>query len=79
MEEMRYYLDTCIWIDYFENRRDRFRPLGEWAIALIKYIITSGGVIICSDLIEQELERYYSKHIVQSRFSIVPLKCIMYV
>lgn len=28
---MRFYLDACIWGDYWENRSDNFRPLGEWA------------------------------------------------
>lgn len=36
MEE-KYYLDACIWRDYFENREDRFRPLGEWAFRLVNY------------------------------------------
>ena len=35
----KYYLDTCIWRDYFENRSDKFRPLGDWAFSLIKLII----------------------------------------
>jgi hypothetical protein len=37
----RYYLDTCIWVDYLENRQDRFRPLGDWALRLIKQIVNS--------------------------------------
>lgn len=50
-----YYLDTCIWRDYFENRQDRFRPLGDWTLALIKKIIEKGEFIIYSDLVEEEL------------------------
>ena len=34
----RFYLDTCIWRDYYENRSDNFRPLGEWALFLINKI-----------------------------------------
>ena len=32
----RYYFDTCIWRDYFEDRKDKFRALGDLAFYLIK-------------------------------------------
>lgn len=53
--QQRYYLDTCIWRDYFENRSDRFRPLGDWAFELIRKILEQGNVIVCSDLVLEEL------------------------
>ena len=34
----RYYVDTAIFRDYCENRVDRFRPLGEWALAFFKKV-----------------------------------------
>ena len=52
---MRYYLDTSIWLDYFENRSDRFRPLGEWALALLGRIKAKGDRIIVSDVVLDEL------------------------
>ena len=52
---MRYYLDTSIWLDYFENRNDRFRPLGEWALALLSQIRAKGDKIIISDVVLDEL------------------------
>ena len=55
----KYYLDACIWFDYFENRKDRFRPLGEWALDLIKKIIEENALILYSDLVEAELKRRY--------------------
>ena len=54
----KYYLDACIWRDYFENRSDNFRPLGEWAFRLIKKIIDEGGLFVISDHLINELERY---------------------
>ena len=36
---MKYYLDTSIWRDYYENRSDKFRPWGEWALILINKIL----------------------------------------
>jgi predicted nucleic acid-binding protein len=52
----RYYLDTCIWIDYLENREDRFRPLGEWALRLIKQIVQDEDVIVYSELVIKEIK-----------------------
>jgi len=70
---VRYYLDSCIWRDYFENRSDRFRPLGDWALDLIKKIIHEEGIILYSDLVEDELEVVYSKDEIRNNiFSIVP-------
>ena len=73
----RYYLDTCIWRDYFENRIDNFRPLGEWAFKLIKKIIAEGGEILYSDLVIEELEIAYSDERIQKIFSIVPREMLI--
>ena len=68
----RYYLDSCIWRDYFENRSDKFRPLGDWAFSLIKLIIKEDNLIIYSDLIEEELNEGFSEEDVKKIISIVP-------
>ena len=52
---MKYYLDTAIWLDYFENREDRFRPLGEWALALLSKIRADEDKILVSDVVLDEL------------------------
>jgi len=57
----KYYIDACIWRDYFENRSDRFRPLGDWAFAAIQQMITNGEPILYSDLVEEELSAAYSE------------------
>jgi predicted nucleic acid-binding protein len=63
-----YYLDTAIWRDYYENRSDRFRPLGEWALALIKKIIRSSNLIVYSDIVLKELREKYSNEQIQIMF-----------
>jgi predicted nucleic acid-binding protein len=68
----KYYLDACIWIDYFENRSDRLRPLGDWAFSLIKKIIDENGLIIFSDLVFEELCALYSQEAIVSMLSICP-------
>jgi len=68
----KYYLDTCIWRDYLEDRKDKFRPLGEWAFRLIKKIIEDEDEIIISDLVINELKKDYSNEKINELFSIVP-------
>jgi len=68
----KYYIDVCIWIDYFENRSDKFRPLGDWAFGLIKKIINDNDLILYSELVEEELSESYSDEEIENIFSIVP-------
>lgn len=68
----RYYIDACIWRDYFENRSDNLRPLGEWAFRLIKKVVEEGGLFIISDILIVELQKFYSDEQIASMFGIVP-------
>ncbi len=51
-----YYIDTCIWRDYLENREDRFRPLGQWALSLFQLIQENDDVVLYSELVIRELK-----------------------
>ncbi|MFC1733265.1 type II toxin-antitoxin system VapC family toxin [candidate division KSB1 bacterium] len=56
-----YYLDTCIWRDYLEERHTLSgRPLGEYAAKFFQKIIKSRDKILFSDSIIIELKRKYS-------------------
>ena len=69
---MKYYIDSCIWIDYIENRSDNFRPLGEWAFKFLKKIVADEDEVIISDhLIEELLEKYPPEKI-ESIIKIIP-------
>lgn len=65
-----YYLDSCIWRDYYENRSDTFRPIGEWALKLIQAIIKDGYFILYSDMVIEELEIRYGKEEMKRIFEI---------
>jgi predicted nucleic acid-binding protein len=67
----KYYVDTLIWRDYYENRRDRFRPLGELAFQFFKKAINEESLIFCSDFIEHELLKDYDEEKIQDIFSII--------
>ena len=53
---MRIYVDTNIYLDYFLNRTDRLRPLGDFAFELFRRTISCEFEIILSDWVEQELK-----------------------
>ena len=67
----KYYLDTSIWRDYYENRSDKFRPLGEWALKLINDAIENGDYILYSDLIVEELKVKYKEEKIKDIFEII--------
>ncbi len=73
----KYYIDSCIWMDYFEDRSDNLRPLGEWAFQLIKKIIGEKGLIIISQNIIHELSSYYDYSELDELFGIVPKEFLL--
>jgi len=67
--EKRFYLDTSIWRDYFEDRSDGIRPLGEFAFQFLKKCLKEKYSVLVSDKVEKELLRYYSREKVNAVFS----------
>jgi predicted nucleic acid-binding protein len=63
-----YCLDTSIYIDYFEDRSDRLRPLGEWAHMLLSLIESDGDILVISDLLREELEKRIPKERIAELF-----------
>lgn len=51
------YLDSNIYLDYFENRRDILRPLGEFAFRLLKRTMNCEFEILVSSHIIDEVEK----------------------
>src|SRR3989338_3102580 len=58
--ERRFYVDTSVWRDYFEDRNDGIRPLGEFAFGFLKNCETNKCKILYSELILSELREKYS-------------------
>lgn len=67
---MKYYIDTCIWIDYWENRTDNLRPLGEFAFNFFSKL-EDGDIVYYSYLTIKELRNKYSDETITKIFSIV--------
>ncbi len=68
---MKYYLDTNIWLDYFEDRSDGLKPLGEFAFQFIRKAIKSNSVLCYSNLVITELNNVLTKEVVDLRFSAI--------
>lgn len=65
----KFYLDTAIWRDYFEDRRDGIRPLGEFAFQFLKRCGERKDFIIVSSAVRKELLDYYSEERLRLVFS----------
>jgi predicted nucleic acid-binding protein len=52
----KFYLDTAIWRDYFEDRGDGTRPLGEFAFQFLRKCRETNAVVFVSDVVVLELK-----------------------
>jgi len=68
---MKYYFDTSIWRDYFENRSEKFMPTGDWAFELLQKIIKERSIVLYSDLVIKELRIDYSDEEIERTFDII--------
>lgn len=75
--QKKYYIDTSIWRDFYEDRKDRFRPLGEWAFELFKKIIREKSIVLYSKLVIEELLNDFSMEEIKKIFSIVDDKGLL--
>lgn len=73
----KYFVDTLVWRDYYENRNDRFRPLGEWALAFFKKVLEEENIIIYSDVVERELGEKYDAEAISDIFSVINKNCLL--
>jgi len=65
--QLRYYIDTSIWMDLYEGRNGyNNEPLGEYAFKLFSNIKLKGGRIVISYFLLQELNRYYTSDEINS-------------
>ncbi len=54
----RFYVDTSVWRDYFEDRSDGVRPLGEFAFQFLKKCEKNESVVLYSEAVISEFERF---------------------
>ena len=67
---MRYYFDTSIWLDFFENRNELNLPKAGWVEKLINKIIKDDDKIVYSDVVIDELlEQGYNMNEINTFFN----------
>jgi len=60
---IKYYFDTCIWRDFYENRFGYSgRPLGSLANRLFLHVMKKKQILLFSDLVVSELKKDYSEN-----------------
>ena len=65
----KYYFDTSIWLDFFENRNELHLPKGDWARRLMSKTINSDDRILYSDMVLIELRVLgYQQHELEMLF-----------
>lgn len=67
----KYFVDTLIYRDYYENRRDNLRPLGEWALDFFKKAADEGNIIFYCEMVFVELEKDYKPENIRLIFGIL--------
>ena len=73
---MRYYIDTCIWRDFYENRFFN-KPIGDYAAKLFAMIIKRRYTIIYSEIIVRELLKRYTKEEIMTLFNLLLINKIL--
>jgi len=73
----KYYVDTNIWRDYYKDRKDSLKPLGEFAFKFFKKCKEKNSVILYSDLTLSELNAYYPKERTKILIELVASFCKM--
>ena len=68
---MKYYVDTSIWRDYYEDRKDKLKPLGEFAFEFFRKVKLNADKIFYSDLIIEELNVAYNEKEIKEIFNII--------
>ena len=65
----KYYLDTSIWLDFFENRNEPNLPKGDWVHELLDKITKNNDKVIYSDIAILELDAVgYQYHEIEKLF-----------
>jgi predicted nucleic acid-binding protein len=72
----KFYLDTNIWLDYFENRSSGLIPLGEFAFQFLKSCLSNECEIYYSDFVIKELRKKLTIGEVEELFKIIKDKLL---
>ncbi len=67
--KQKYYVDTCIWIDLYEDRKGyNGELLGKFAAKFLFSLLKKQQVLIISKLLIKELKKYYAEEQIEGMF-----------
>jgi len=72
----KFYLDTNIWLDYFQNRSDGLKPIGEFAFQFLKSCLNSECEIYYSNFVIKELRHIFTVSEIEEFLKIVKDKLV---
>lgn len=70
------YVDTNVYLDYLFNRKDRLRPLGDFAFELMRKTVSCEYTILISDAVIDELENHVTKEKIFSLITMLRKKLV---
>jgi predicted nucleic acid-binding protein len=74
----KYYFDSCIWKDHYENRfGPGGRPLGDYATRLFMKVMKNRDTLLFSELVVEELKLRHDKVEIDRFFNIISLLGIL--
>ncbi len=68
------YIDSNVYLDYLLNRKDRLRPLGNFAFELIRQVISCKYEILISEFLLEEIENHADKDKIDKLFTSIQKK-----
>ncbi|MFO8016960.1 MAG: PIN domain-containing protein [Candidatus Woesearchaeota archaeon] len=73
-----YYLDTCIWRDFYEDRfGQEGRPLGMYATRLVMKILKNKNQILYSEALIRELKKAYAEDQINDMLNLLFLNNVL--
>ena len=68
----KYYLDACIWIDYYEDRSGQGgRPLGYYAGKLFMKLVLEHAELLISDILIKDIQSAISKEDIENMLQVI--------
>lgn len=68
------YIDSNVYLDYLLNRKDRLRPLSDFAFELLKKAVSCEYWILMSDTVLDEISAYTSKEDIEKLIGMIQKK-----
>jgi predicted nucleic acid-binding protein len=74
----KYYFDTCIWRDHYENRiGSQGRPLGKYATNLFANVIKNQDTLLFSEFIIRELKNGFNEKEISEMLNVLYIAGIL--